>query len=362
ENFSAKYETEFEATETEEIVFKTGATGHFELIVNGETVTKYDNWRTLPSRLPYKVERGKKYKIEIRYAQLNKWQANLEFDFGKEVDVDYTNLLNKLKDTETVIFVGGLSSLLEGEEMPVSYPGFKGGDRTNIELPEVQRNLLKTLKAAGKKVIFVNNSGSAIALTPETESSDAILQAWYGGESGGQAVADVLFGDYNPSGKLPVTFYKNSDQLADFEDYSMKGRTYRFMSDPLFQFGYGLSYTTFSIGNAQTNKTPLKNGESLKITVPVSNTGKRDGTEVMQIYVKKTNDQNGPLKTLRGFQKVKVAAGKTNTAAIDLPYKSFEFYDQSKQKTAVMPGEYEIWYGNSSADKDLKMTKITVIQ
>ncbi|MEQ1876867.1 MAG: glycoside hydrolase family 3 C-terminal domain-containing protein, partial [Bdellovibrionia bacterium] len=121
--------------------------------------------------------------------------------------------------------------------------------------------LLKTLKAAGKKVIFVNNSGSAIALTPETQSCDAILQSWYGGESGGQAVADVLFGDYNPSGKLPVTFYQSTEQLADFEDYSMKGRTYRFMSDPLFQFGYGLSYTSFSIGDAQISKTQIRNAE-----------------------------------------------------------------------------------------------------
>lgn len=362
EKFSAKYETEFEAPETEEIVFKTGATGHFELVVNGERLISYDNWRTLPSRIPFKVERGKKYKIEIRYSQLNNWQANLEFDFGKEVDVDFTDLLNKLKDTETVIFVGGLSSMLEGEEMPVSYPGFKGGDRTNIELPEVQRNLLKTLKAAGKKVIFVNNSGSAIALTPETESCDAILQAWYGGESGGQAVADVLFGDYNPSGKLPVTFYKNSQQLPNFEDYSMKGRTYRFMSDPLFQFGYGQSYTTFSIGNAQISKKQIKNGENLKLSVPVSNTGKRDGTEVVQVYIHKINDQNGPLKTLRGFQRVNVSAGKTNTASIDLPPKAFEFYNESKLKVAVTPGEYEVFYGTSSASKDLKMVKVSITQ
>lgn len=361
-NFSAKFETEFEAPETEEIVFKTGATGHFELLVNGETIAKYDNWRTLPSRFPFKVERGKKYKIEILYAQLNNWQANLEFDFGKEVDVDFTNLLNKLKDTETVVFVGGLSSLLEGEEMPVSYPGFKGGDRTDIELPEVQRNLLKALKAAGKKVIFVNNSGSAIALTPETESCDGILQAWYGGESGGQAVADVLFGDYNPSGKLPVTFYKSSNQLADFEDYSMKGRTYRFMSDPLFPFGYGLSYTSFSIGNAQANKTQIKTGENIKLSIPVSNTGKLDGTEIVQVYVRKINDKNGPLKTLRGFQRVDVSAGKTNKATIDLPSKAFEFYDESKLKVAVTPGEYEVWYGNSSASKDLKMIKVSIIQ
>jgi beta-glucosidase len=142
--------------------------------------------------------------------------------------------------------------------MPVSYPGFKGGDRTDIELPSVQRNCLKALKDAGKKIVFVNCSGSAIALTPETETCDAILQAWYGGESGGQAVADVLFGDYNPSGKLPITFYKNSQQLPDFEEYSMKGRTYRYMNDALFPFGFGLSYTTFAIGDANASKTEIK--------------------------------------------------------------------------------------------------------
>jgi len=358
--FSAKYETEFEAPETEEIVFKNGATGHFELLVNGVSISKYDNWRTLPSRVPYKVEKGKKYKIEIRYAQLNNWQANLEFDFGKEVDIDFSGLINKLKGIDVVIFVGGLSTLLEGEEMPVSYPGFKGGDRTDIELPEVQRNCLKILKAAGKKVVFVNCSGSAIALIPETQSCDAILQAWYGGESGGQAVADVLFGDFNPSGKLPITLYKSMQQLADFEDYSMKGRTYRFMSDALFPFGYGLSYTTFSIGNATINKATIRNEEQAQITIPVSNTGKRNGTEIIQVYVKKVNDSNGPLKTLRAFKRIDVAAGKLNAAIIDLPYNSFEFFDVASGKMKVTPGEYELWYGNSSAEKDLKMTKITI--
>ena len=257
EGFSAIYETEFTPKVTEEIVFKGGATGHFELLVNGESLQKYDNWRTLPSRIPFKVEAGKKYTIEIRYAQLNNWQANIEFNLGKEVDVDYTDLIKKLEGIDLVVFVGGLSGKLEGEEMPVSYPGFKGGDRTNIDLPSVQRNCLKALKDAGKKIVYVNCSGSAIALTPETETCDAILQAWYGGESGGQAVADVLFGDYNPSGKLPITFYKSSDQLKDFEDYSMKGRTYRYMEDALFPFGYGLSYTSFEIGSAKLSKTVL---------------------------------------------------------------------------------------------------------
>ncbi|MBN2708145.1 MAG: glycoside hydrolase family 3 C-terminal domain-containing protein [Calditrichaceae bacterium] len=360
EGFSAKYETEFIPAISEDLVFKCGATGHFELLVNGETIINYNNWRTLPSRHPIRVEAGKKYKIEIRYAQMNNWQANLEFNFGKEVDVDFTSLINKLKGTDTVVFVGGLSTLLEGEEMPVSYPGFKSGDRTEIELPSVQRNCLKALKNAGKRIIYVNCSGSAIALVPETESCEAILQAWYGGESGGQAVADVLFGDYNPSGKLPITFYKNLNQLPDFEDYSMKGRTYRFMSDPLFPFGFGLSYTVFSIGKVKLNKNMLEANDSLELTIPVTNKGKYDGTEIVQVYVRKVNDPDGPLKTLKGFRRINVAASKTGHAMINLPYDSFEFYDRASKKMTVLPGEYEVLYGNSSDDKDLNTIKIIV--
>lgn len=360
--FSAKYETSFIAPETEEIVFKAGATGYFELFVNGKSLARYNNWRTLPSRIPFNVEKGKKYDIEIRYAQLNNWQANLEFDFGKELDIDFTALINKLKGFDEVIFVGGLSTLLEGEEMPVNYPGFKGGDRTDIELPLVQRKCLKALKDAGKKVIFVNCSGSAIGLVPETLSCDAILQAWYGGESGGQAVAEVLFGAYNPSGKLPITFYKDTTQLADFEDYSMKGRTYRYMTnEPLFHFGYGLSYTNFSIGNAQLNKSSIQKNEPVTLTIPVSNTGKKNGTEIVQVYVKKVNDTGGPIKTLRGFQRMNLNAGKSANAVITLPPSAFEFYDTKQLKMAVTSGEYEIMYGNSSSEKDLKKIKLTVL-
>lgn len=359
--FSAKYETEFTAPETEEIVFKCGATGYFELFVNDKSLARYNNWRTLPSRIPYNVEKGKTYKIEIRYAQLNNWQANLEFDFGKELDIDFSGLISKLKGIDVVIFAGGLSTLLEGEEMPVNFPGFKGGDRTDIQLPLVQRNCLKALKDAGKKVVFVNCSGSAIGLVPETQSCDAILQAWYGGESGGQAIADVLFGDYNPSGKLPVTFYKDTTQLPGFEDYSMKGRTYRYMnSEPLFQFGYGLSYTNFLIGTAALNKTQISKDENLTISIPVTNTGKRNGTEIVQVYVKKVNDAGGPVKTLRGFKRLEVAAGKTMNAVIELHPAAFEFYNNKTLQMQVTPGDYELWYGNSSASKDLKMLKLTI--
>lgn len=360
EGFSAKFETEFISSKTEEIKFICGVAGSFELLVNGESITKFEDWRTLISKTSFKVEQGKKYKIEIRFSQLYNWQATIEFNFGRENDPDYSGLLEKMKGIDVVIFVGGLSNLLEGEEMPVLLPGFKGGDRTDIELPAVQRNCIKLLKQSGKKVILVNCSGSAMGFVPETENCDAILQVWYGGESGGQAVADVLFGDYNPSGKLPVTFYKNSRQLPDFENYSMKGRTYRYMSDPLFPFGFGLSYTTFSIGTAEISRNKISRDGNVELTIPVSNTGKLAGTEIIQVYVHKVNDTDGPLKTLKGFKRIELAAGKSGQAVVNLPSASFEFFDRTSGKMAITPGEYELWYGNSSDVKDLKMTMITV--
>ena len=360
EGFSAKFETEFISSKTEEIKFICGVAGSFELLVNGESITKYEDWRTMISKTSFKVEQGKKYKIEIRFSQLYNWQATIEFNFGRENDPDYSGLLEKMKGIDVVIFVGGLSNLLEGEEMPVSLPGFKGGDRTDIELPAVQRNCIKLLKQSGKKVILVNCSGSAMGFVPETENCDAILQAWYCGESGGQAVADVLFGDYNPSGKLPVTFYKSIKQLSDFEDYSMKGRTYRYMSDPLFPFGFGLSYTTFSIGTAEISRNKISKDGNVELTIPVSNTGKRSGTEIIQVYVHKVNETDGPFKTLKGFKRIDLAAGKSDLAAVNLPSASFEFFDRTSGKMAVTPGEYEIWYGNSSDVKDLKMAMITI--
>ena len=360
DNFSATYETNFKPAESGEIAFDTEACGAFQLIVNGDTIGRSRMWRALPHKFSYKVEKGKVYKIEVRFTQIDNWTASLGFNFGKEVPVEYNSLIEKLKGIDVVIFVGGISPRLEGEEMPVHLPGFKGGDRTNIELPDVQRNCLKALKAAGKKIIFVNCSGSAIGMVPETESCDAILQAWYSGEQGGQAVADVVFGNYNPSGKLPITFYKNIDQLPGFEDYSMKGRTYRYMSDPLFPFGFGLSYTTFSIGNTQLNKTEIKKGDNVQLTIPVSNTGKRNGTEIVQVYVRKVSDTSGLLKTLKGFKRIEIPAGKTGEAIIDLPYDSFEFYDGNTYQMDVVPGEYDVWYGSSSDVKDLKQVKIKV--
>ena len=204
-------------------------------------------------------------------------------------------------------------------------------------------------------------SGSAMGFVPESQSCEAILQAWYPGQAGGTAIANVLFGQYNPSGKLPVTFYKNVEQIPDFESYSMKGRTYRFMPEkPLFPFGFGLSYTTFKVGEAKVFNAEAERGENVELSVPVTNAGKTDGSETIQVYVRKTGDTDGPLKTLKAFQRVTVAAGKTEKAEISLPYNSFEFFNRESGKMAVIPGEYEIFYGTSSDDKDLKKAKVVL--
>jgi beta-glucosidase len=353
EDFSAKYETVFTPNESGEYVVNVEGCGHFELYINGEKKFVEHTWRTTPTRTAIQAEKGKTYNIEVRFQFVKTWNANLKINIAKELPIDYQQIIAQLKGINKVVFCGGISAALEGEEMPVQIDGFKGGDRTSIELPKVQRNFLKALKEAGKQVIFVNCSGSAIALTPETETCDAIVQAWYAGQEGGNAIADVLFGDCNPSGKLSVTFYKDDSQLPDFEDYSMKGRTYRYFNDPLFAFGYGLSYTDFEIGEAK-----MQGKES--ITIPVTNVGKRAGTEIVQVYIRNLSDAEGPLKSLRAFQRVDLKGGETVNVTLKLNEKSFEFWDPKTNTMRTKPGKYEILYGNSSMDKDLKKMTITL--
>ena len=255
------------------------------------------------------------------------------------------DILTEAADAGTVIFVGGISPNLEKEQAKVTAPGFDDGDRTSIELPQVQRDILRALHDAGKKIVFVNCSGSAVALTPETQTCDAILQAWYPGEQGGYAVADVIFGDYNPGGKLPVTFYKDDSQLPPFDDYNMEGRTYRFFrGEPLFPFGYGLSYTTFDISGVAYD------AERSVLTVTVTNTGQTDGTETVQVYVRNPADADGPVKTLRAFARVTLKAGDSSTVDIDMPREAFEWWDASTNTMRVVPGTYELLVGSSSED------------
>ena len=267
--------------------------------------------------------------------------------------------LAQVKDADVIIFAGGISPQLEGEEMGVDLPGFRGGDRTDIELPAIQRQLLKALKAAGKKIVLVNYSGSPIGLEPETQSCDAILQAWYPGQAGGQAVAEVLFGDYNPAGRLPVTFYKNVDQLPDFEDYNMTGRTYRyFQGEPLFPFGHGLSYTTFTYGDVQLPAS-AKDDETIKICVPVTNSGKMDGDEIVQVYIKKQSDTEGPIKALRAFKRVHIPAGQTIQVELELTPKQLEWWDAETNTMRTQAGNFDIMVGGNSEDLQ---TKTIVLQ
>ena len=274
-----------------------------------------------------------------------KYVAGCQLATGK---VDLATLLDEMEGYDTVIFAGGISPSLEGEEMPVQIPGFLGGDRTTIELPTIQRDAVAALIQAGKKVVFVNFSGSAIALEPESRICSAILQAWYPGQEGGTAVADVLLGDFNPCGKLPVTFYRNTEQLPDYENYDMAGHTYRFMKEnPLYPFGYGLSYTTFKVG-----KPRVLWGK--KVVVKVKNTGDRDGEEVVQLYVRKEGDQGGPVKTLRGFKRVRVPAHRSRRVVVPLTPETFNWWSEDEQDVVPGSGLYVLMIGTSSSGEDLQ--------
>ena len=234
--------------------------------------------------------------------------------------------------------------------MGVNLPGFRRGDRTDIELPAVQRELIKALCDAGKKVVFVNFSGSPIAMEPETHYCQAILQAWYPGQSGGKAAAEVLFRDFHPAGRLPVTFYRNTAQLPDFEDYNMTGRTYRyFKGDPLFPFGYGLSYTTFNYGDIKLDQT-VKVGESRG----------RDGEETIQVYLKKQGDTEGPAKTLRAFKRVQIPAGKTVNVELELTPKQLEWWDTQTNTMRTLAGNFDIMVGGNSKDTELQVKTLTL--
>ena len=357
EDFSAKYETVFTPSEAGEYVVNVDGCGQFELYIDGERKFRHRIWRTTPNRVAIQAEKGKSYNIEVRFSHVHTYNANLAINIAKEHPIDYQETIAQLKGIDKVIFVGGISPALEGEEMPVDIEGFKGGDRTNIELPKVQREFLKALKDAGKHIIFVNCSGSCIALQPETETCEAIVQAWYPGQEGGTAVADVLFGDCNPAGKLPVTFYKNSNQLPDYEDYSMKGRTYRYFSDALYPFGYGLSYTTFKMGNEKLTAAADGTGN---LSVDVTNTGNREGTEIVQLYVRDKADTEGPTKSLRGFQRVTLKAGETKTVTIPLTRKTFELWDGITSTMRTKAGNYEVMCGTSSADPNMKKFEVTI--
>ena len=360
-DFSATYNSVFTPVQSGEIVLEVYCYGNGRLRVNGEEVKGFSNKHgARKTTHAMKVQAGQSYDIELDFEYLRS-DAQLNFDLGFKREVDIQKSVEQVKEADIVIFASGISPSLEGEEMGVNLPGFKKGDRTDIELPAVQRELIDALHRAGKKIVLVNCSGSPIGLEPETKKCEAILQAWYPGQQGGTAVAEVLFGDYNPAGRLPVTFYRNVSQLPDFEDYNMVGRTYRYMQDtPLFPFGYGLSYTTFSYGKVVLDKSEVTAGQTLKLTVPVTNTGKRGGEEVVQVYLKKQGDAEGPVKTLRAFKRVFIPAGQTVNIEFDLKDKELEWWDEQTNTVRVCSGTYDIMVGGSSEDESLQRTLVTI--
>lgn len=359
--FSAVYETNFRPQKNEEVVFSFHTQGAAQLLIDGKQVATALNMKNNRA-FAMKAEAGKTYNIKVVFAATEGDCATLNFDFGREIPLDLRQTVNRIKEADVVIFAGGISPGLEGEEMPVKIPGFRGGDRESIELPTVQTQLLNELKRIGKKIVFVNFSGSAIALTKEADLCDAILQAWYPGQAGGEAIASVLFGEYNPAGRLPVTFYKSTEQLPDFEDYSMKGRTYRYMKEePLFPFGHGLSYTSFEYQPAELSSQEIKAGENGTLRISVTNTGERDGEEVVQVYLRKLGDKEGPKLALRSFKRIALKKGESKEVIFPLNASFFEWFDIASNTMRPLKGEYEILYGGNSDYKHLKTVHVTLL-
>jgi len=361
ENISARLDGTFIPTHDETVIFNISADDKLRLIVNGDTLVNI--WsvrqRIQGARKELSVKAGQHYRLQIDYVQDAGYGA-LNFDIEHKEAPSREQLLAQVGEAGTVIFVGGISPSLEGEEMRVNEPGFRGGDRTDIELPQSQRNVLRMLHEAGKRVVFVNCSGGAMGLVPELETCDAIVQWWYDGEQGGRALADVLFGDYNPSGKLPVTFYKNVNELPDFLDYSMRNRTYRYYTgQPTFPFGHGLSYTTFSLGKPKF--TPAKSAaKTASVALTVKNTGTLEGIETVQLYLRRIADTEGPLKNLCAYQQVQLKPGEQQTVTINLQRRQLETWDAKTNTMRVVPGRYELMVGTSSADADLQKMTVNI--
>ena len=358
DNLSVRLSGQYKATFTGEMKYTLMTDNGYVLKVNGEVVEEAQPggqrggfFRRNVEYKSFNVKQGETYDLVIEYKRGNGNFAMLRGDICERNLVEYSALANEVKGADAIIVIGGISAQMEGE----------GGDKADIELPKVQQRLIEAMHGTGKPVVYVNCSGSAIAFASIEKQCDAILQAWYPGQGGAKALADVLFGDYNPSGKLPVTFYASNNDLPDFLDYSMENRTYRyFRGTPLYAFGYGLSYTSFAYGKGKLSKKSMKANGSVTITVPVTNTGNRAGEEIVEVYVKALDYPEAPIKSLKGFQRLSLSPGETGKAVITLDGEAFEYYDASIDELSTRRGRYQILYGSSSLDKDLQSLDFVV--
>ena len=353
DNVSVRVSGQYKATYTGEMKYSIASDNGYILKINGELIDdgassgmrRGFGFRRQVEYKSFPVIEGQIYDMQIEYRRGNGNFAMFRADICERRLIGFDSLASEVADADAIIIIGGISAQMEGE----------GGDKATIELPSVQQRLLRAMHGTGKPVVFVNCSGSAIAFGSLEGEYDALLQAWYPGQGGSEALADVIFGDYNPGGKLPVTFYASNDDLPDFLDYSMENRTYRyFRGVAQYAFGYGLSYTDFEVGKAKISGKSMKADGSVKLTVPVTNTGDREGTETVQVYVKALDYPEAPIKSLRGFQKVYLQPGETAKAEITLDGEAFEYYDPSIDELSTRSGRYQILYGTSSLDEDLK--------
>jgi beta-glucosidase len=300
---------------------------------------------------PIRLVAGRTYRVRID-AHESYGEAQLDFAWATPTASLESDAVQAARQADAVILFLGLTSRLEGEEMSVAIDGFRGGDRTAIDLPAAQQRLLERVVAVGKPTVLVLLNGSAVAINWAQANVPAIVEAWYPGQAAGSAIADVLFGDYNPAGRLPVTFYKSVNDLPPFDDYRMTGRTYRFFKgEPLYAFGHGLSYTSFSYANLRTNVDSASANDTVMVSVDVTNSGKRAGDEVVQLYVQHVGSAvERPIRDLRGYRRLTLAPGETRTVQIQLAISSLVYWDASAHRWVVENDQVRIQVGASSAD------------
>jgi beta-glucosidase len=295
----------------------------------------------------------KPHPIRIEYThEAPHFGAGLTFNWKPPVAALREQAVSAAAKSDLVLAFLGLSPEIEGEEMPVHVQGFDGGDRKTIELPAVQQELVTALAATGKPVVLVLMNGGALALQSSERKAAAVLEAWYPGQAGGTAIAETLFGENNPSGRLPVTFYASTDQLPPFDDYSMKGRTYRyFAGNVLYQFGYGLSYTHFKYLSGRLSTGMLRAGGSIAVCAEVKNVGDRDGDETVEVYLLPKGIAGAPLRTLVGFEKVHLHKGETKAVEVTIAPRQLSLVAPDGTRS-VQPGDYELYIGGSQPSHD----------
>jgi beta-glucosidase len=291
------------------------------------------------------LEKGHPVKLDVTYGHIGEGKPEAQLIWTAVNNAPDPAAVAAARDADVVVAVVGISSRLEGEEMPIEQPGFLGGDRTSLDMPKQEEDLVQAVAAAGKPLIVVLMNGSALGVNWEKAHANAILEAWYSGEEGGAAIAETLSGKNNPAGRLPVTFYKDVHQLPNFEDYSMQGRTYRYFEGaPLWPFGYGLSYTTFSYSNLTVPNAPIDAGDPLNATATVTNIGKVAGDEVVELYLKFPDLAGAPIRALRGFQRVHLEPGASQTVAFHLNPRDLSMVTEAGD-ILVPEGKYTVSVG-----------------